>query len=129
MEQDELAAQEQQLFNTAEESDDDEDDRMRQNLSELLGKMPRNGKVPPSKGLAPLDPTNDQLRVELDHMWRQWESDNLDWKQALEEANQQLAEEENAQQGEAREQVHYTNTNEKLEKQLDNFKSVLSLES
>ncbi len=59
-------------------------------------------------------------------MWRQWENDNLDWKQALEEANQQLAEEKNARQGEARARVHYRNMNEKLEKQLDNYKSVLS---
>ncbi len=45
MEQDELAMQEQQLFNVAEESDDDEDDRTRQNLSKLLGNMPRFGSV------------------------------------------------------------------------------------
>ncbi len=37
MEQDELDAQEQQLFNAAEESDEDDDDRTRQNLSNLLG--------------------------------------------------------------------------------------------
>ncbi len=47
-------------------------------------------------------------------------------KQALEEAKQHLAEEENAQQAEARERIHYRNANEKLAMQLNNFKSVLS---
>ncbi len=40
--------------------------------------------------------------------------------------NQQLAEEETARQGEARKCLHYRNMNKKLEKQLDNYKSVLS---
>ncbi len=56
-------------------------------------------------------------------MWMQWESD----RQVLEEANQQLVEEEGAQQEEARERIRYRNMNEKLAKQLDNFKSVLSI--
>ncbi len=95
-EQDELAMQEQQLLNTTKESDEDEDDRMRQNLSELLEKTLRLGKVSPSKEAAPLDPTNEQLQAELDRMRKQWEGDHLDWKQALNKVNQQLAEEETA---------------------------------
>ncbi len=55
-------------------------------------------------------------------MRSQWEVD----KQALEEANQQLADEEGARQEEARQQIRYRNANEKLVMQLDNYKSMLS---
>ncbi len=103
MEQDELTTQEQQLLNAAEESDEDDDDRTRQNLSEHLENMLKFGKVLPSMEAAPPDLTNEQLWAELDRIRKQWQSDNLGWKQVLNEANQQLAEEETARQGEARE--------------------------
>ncbi len=103
MEQDKLAAQEQQLLNAAEESDEDDDERTRQNLSELLENTPKLRKVSSSKEAVPLDLTNEQLQAELDHVQKQmnvereqWRSDHLGWEQALNEANQQLAEEETA---------------------------------
>ncbi len=58
----------------------------------------------------------------MDNMRSQWEVN----RRVLEEANQQLAEGEDAQQEEARERIHYRNANEKLVTQLDNFKSMLS---
>ncbi len=133
MEQDELATQEQQLLNAAEESDEDDDERMRQNLSELLENTPRHEKVLPSAEAVPPDLTNEQLQAELDCVQKQmnaereqWRSDHLGWEWALNEANQQLAEEETAWQGEAWEQIHYKDTNAKLEKLLHSFKSILS---
>ncbi len=123
VEQDELNACEQQMLNAVEELDgDDDDERTRQNLNDILAKNPTNGQVSPAKEPALPNPTNEQLQAKLDHMRTQWEVD----RQALEEANQQLAEEEGARQEEARERIHYRNANEKLVTQLDNFKSVLS---
>ncbi len=93
MEQDELDMREQQLLNAVEESDgDDDDDRTRQNLSDILAKKPTDGQVSPAKGPALPDLMNEQLQAKLDHMRMQWESD----QQVLDEANQQLAEEEGA---------------------------------
>ncbi len=63
-------------------------------------------------------PTNEQLQAEL-------EQQELD-RQALKKVSQHLAEEENAQQQEARERILYRNANEKLATQLRNYKSVLS---
>ncbi len=111
MEQDELAAQEQQLLNANEELDEDDDEKMRQNLSELLEvNMPRQESVSPSEDAAPPDLMNEQLRAELDRVQKlrekerkQWQTDNLGWREALNEANQQLVEEETALQGEVRE--------------------------
>ncbi len=65
---------------------------------------------------------NEQLQAELDNIQSRWEVD----KRALEEANQQLVDEESTQQEEARERIHYRNVNKKLAMQLDNYKSVLS---
>ncbi len=81
----------------------------------------------------PPDLTNERLRAGLDCVQKlrygereQWQNDNLSWNEVLKDANQQLAEEETAHQGEAQERVRYRDMNEKLERQLDNFKSVLS---
>ncbi len=44
------------------------------------------GKVSPVKGPVPSDLMNEQLQAELDHIRKQWESDQL----VLQEANKQL---------------------------------------
>ncbi len=65
--------------------------------------MLKNGKVLPSMEAVLPDLTNEQLWAELDRIQKLWQSDYLDWRQVLEEANQQLVEEETARLGEARE--------------------------
>ncbi len=95
-EQNELEAHEQQLLNTVEDDDEDEDEQTRQNLSAQL-RCSAQGQGSPTKSPELTGPTNEQLKAELECMRLQQELD----RQALKEANQHLAEEENARQGEA----------------------------
>ncbi len=71
-----------------------------------------------SPTLTPTEPTNEQLKAELERLRSQWDSS----KQALDKANQLLAEEETVRQAETREQIFYRNANEKLAMQLKNYK-------
>ncbi len=87
----------------------------------------------PSKDAVPPNLMNEQLQAELDRVQKlrreereQWQNDNLGWNEVLREVSQQLVEEETAHQGEAWERICYRGMNEKLERQLDNFKSILS---
>ncbi len=65
-EQDELAAQEQQLLNAVEEKDEDENEKMRQSLSELLEvNTPRKESVSLSEDAVPPSLTNEQLQAEF----------------------------------------------------------------
>ncbi len=87
-EQDELKALEQQLQNlAAENEDDDEDERTRQSLNnQLLNATPGQRSPIESPVLTQPNPTNGQLKAELERVQLQGEAD----RQALEKANELL---------------------------------------
>ncbi len=83
-EQDELQVLEQQLLQTAveDEEDDEESEQVKQSeQSQGQGSPTR------SPALTPTEPTNEQLKAELERVRLQQEAD----RQALEEANELLA--------------------------------------
>ncbi len=71
-EQDEFDVQEQQLLNTVEDDadghNDEENERTRQSLNVQLRNSVQGGQVLPTGSPMLTDPTNEQLKAELEHV-------------------------------------------------------------
>ncbi len=124
-EQDELEAHEQQLLNPAKDDDDGDNDEENERTRQSLNDQLRNaalGQVSPTGSPMPTDPTNEQLKAELECVRSQRGAD----RQALDDVNELLAAEETVRHKETREKNRYRNATEKLAMQLKNYKVAMS---